>query len=227
MFSNMQEQKSKHIKSKSRVRDQGEVFTAEREVNAMLDLVKHETERIDSRFLEPACGNGNFLAPVLERKLALVAKMYKKSQLEYERNVLIAVGSLYGVDILEDNVQECRDRLYKMFETAYMSIYKKKAKTSICLSAKAILKRNILCGDALSLRTPDSKATPIIFSEWSRPFNDSRIKRHDYDFQEIVAKDDPDLLKEYKVSDMGEKVFKVHPVKSYPLLHMTKLGEVS
>lgn len=223
----MQEQKLKQIKSKIRVRDQGEVFTAEREVNAMLDLVMHETERIDSRFLEPTCGNGNFLAPILERKLTLVEKNYKKSQIEYERNVLIAIGSLYGVDIMKDNVQECRKRLYMMFESAYMNIYKKKARTSICLSAKIILKRNILCGDALSLRTTDDEAIPIIFSQWSRPFNDSRIKRHDYDFQEIVAKDDPDLLKEYKISDIGEKVFKVHPVKSYPLLHMTKLGEVS
>jgi len=226
-LSNMQEQKLKQIKSKIRVRDQGEVFTAEREVNAMLDLVMHETERIDSRFLEPTCGNGNFLAPILERKLTLVEKNYKKSQIEYERNVLIAIGSLYGVDIMKDNVQECRKRLYMMFESAYMNIYKKKARTSICLSAKIILKRNILCGDALSLRTTDDEAIPIIFSQWSRPFNDSRIKRHDYDFQEIVAKDDPDLLKEYKISDIGEKVFKVHPVKSYPLLHMTKLGEVS
>jgi len=223
----MSGEKEKHIKSKSRVRDQGEVFTAEREVNAMLDLVKHETERIDSRFLEPACGNGNFLAPILERKLALVEKMYKKSQLEYERNVLIAIGSIYGVDIMKDNVQECRERLYKMFEAAYMGIYKKKSKTSICLSAKAILKRNILWGDALNLRTPDENATPIIFSEWSRPFNDSRIKRHDYDFEEIVNKDDQGLFGKSKVSDEGKTVFQVHPVKSFPLVHMTKLGEAA
>lgn len=216
----------KSTRSKSRVRDQGEVFTAEQEVNAMLDLVKHETERIDSRFLEPACGNGNFLAPILQRKLAAVEKMYKRSQLEYERNVLIAVGSIYGVDIMEDNVEECQERLYKMFETAYMSTYKKKSKVSICLSAKAILRRNILWGNALDLKTADPEnPQPIVFSEWSRPFNDSRIKRHDYDFEEIVTKDDPSLLKAHKISDMGDKVFQVHPVKSFPLIHMTKLGE--
>lgn len=215
------------IKSKNRVRDQGEVFTQEREVNAMLNLVKHETERIESRFLEPACGDGNFLAPILERKLAIVEKRYKKSQIEYERNVLVAIGSIYGVDILKDNVEDCRERLYKMFESAYMGLYKKRAKTAICLSAKAILKRNILWGNALSLKTADPEnPQPIIFSEWSRPFNDSRIKRHDYDFEEIVTKDEPSLLKEHKVSDLGKPVFQVRPLKSYPLTHITKIGEL-
>ena len=73
------------VKSKKRVADHGEVFTAEREVNAMLDLVKQETERIDSRFLEPACGDGNFLTEVLKRKLIVVENRYRKSQLEFER----------------------------------------------------------------------------------------------------------------------------------------------
>ena len=91
------------VKSRDRVSRHGEVFTKQREVNAMLDLVKHETERIDSRFLEPACGNGNFLAEVLKRKLAVVESRYGKSQLEWERNSLIAISSIYGVDIQEDN----------------------------------------------------------------------------------------------------------------------------
>lgn len=215
------------MRSKERVRDAGEVFTQEREVNAMLDLVKQETERIESRFLEPACGNGNFLAPILERKLIIVASRYKKSQIEYERNVLIAIGSIYGVDIMQDNVEECRERLYKMFEKTYMDLYKRKAKVAICMSAKAIFERNIVWGNALDLKTADPKnPQPIIFSEWSRPFNDSRIKRHDYDFEEIVTKDDPSLLKDHKISDMGDKVFRVHPVKSFPLVHMTKIGGV-
>jgi type I restriction-modification system DNA methylase subunit len=91
------------VKSRDRVSRHGEVFTKQREVNAMLDLVKHETERIDSRFLEPACGNGNFLAEVLKRKLAVVESRYGKSKLEWERNSLIAISSIYGVDIQEDN----------------------------------------------------------------------------------------------------------------------------
>src|ERR1035438_4185688 len=102
----------KQIVSKQRVADHGEVLTGKREVNAMLDLVKQETERIDSRFLEPACGNGNFLAVILERKLAVVEKRYGKSQLEFERYAVLAVSSLYGIDILVDNVSQCCERLF-------------------------------------------------------------------------------------------------------------------
>ncbi|WP_304063639.1 hypothetical protein [Pedobacter glucosidilyticus] len=91
------------VKSKKRVTDHGEVFTSQREVSAMLDLVKHETERIDSRFLEPTCGNGNFLAEVLRRKLEIVNSRYSKNQVEWERYSIMAVSSIYGVDILEDN----------------------------------------------------------------------------------------------------------------------------
>ena len=102
--------------SKKRVADHGEVLTGTREVNAMLDLVKQETERIDSRFLEPACGNGNFLAPILERKLAAVEKRYGKSQLDFERYAVLAVSSVYGIDILSDNVSQCRERLFGVFD---------------------------------------------------------------------------------------------------------------
>lgn len=101
----------KQVKSKKRVADHGEVFTAEREVNAMLDLVKHETERIESTFLEPACGNGNFLAEILRRKLAIVDQ-YKRFPSDWERYSVVAMMSIYGVDILPDNVAECRERLY-------------------------------------------------------------------------------------------------------------------
>ena len=95
---------ARQVKSKQRVADHGEVFTAEREVEAMCDLVKQETERIDSRFLEPACGDGNFLSVILKRKLAIVKKKYKRSAYDWERNSLLALGSLYGVDIMLDNV---------------------------------------------------------------------------------------------------------------------------
>ena len=96
--------------AKARTRDYGEVFTREREVNAMLDLVKNETEIIESRFLEPACGNGNFLAPILERKLEVVKKKYKSSQVEFERNAFLAVSSIYGVELLHDNVSASTGR---------------------------------------------------------------------------------------------------------------------
>ena len=115
--------------SKKRVADHGEVLTGKREVNAMLDLVKRETERIDSRFLEPACGNGNFLTVILERKLSVVEKRYGRSQLDFERYAVLAVSSLYGIDILEDNVRQCRHRLYGIFDCDFYSrLFKNRAK---------------------------------------------------------------------------------------------------
>ena len=107
---------TKQVKSKQRVADHGEVFTAEREVNAMLDFVKQETERIDSRFLEPACGNGNFLVEILRRKMDVVKKKYKKRALDYEKNAILALTSIYGVDLLQDNVIECRARLFDIWD---------------------------------------------------------------------------------------------------------------
>ena len=107
------------VKSKKRVADHGEVFTAEREVNAMLDLVKQETERIDSRFLEPACGDGNFLAEILRRKLAVVLRQYGKSPADYEKYAVLAASSIYGVDILQDNVEACRARLFEIWDAQY------------------------------------------------------------------------------------------------------------
>ena len=102
------------IKSKKRVQERGEVFTNEREVKAMCDLVKDETERIESRFLEPACGDGNFLAEIVTRKLAVVSKRYGKSETDWEKYSVLAMSSVYGVDIMQDNAQECRARLFKI-----------------------------------------------------------------------------------------------------------------
>ena len=110
---------SSHVVSRQRVVDHGEVLTGKREVNAMLDLVEHETSRIDSRFLEPACGTGNFLTEVLARKLRVVAKRHQHPQLDFERYAALAVCSVYGIDILEDNVVKCRERLLSVFTSAY------------------------------------------------------------------------------------------------------------
>ena len=110
---------AKQVKSKQRVTDHGEVFTADREVNTMLDLVKQETERIDSRFLEPACGDGNFLAEILRRKLAVVKANYRKSPADYEKYSVVAVTSIYGVELLQDNVEDCRSRLFAIWDKEY------------------------------------------------------------------------------------------------------------
>ncbi len=178
------------IKSKKRVADRGEVFTAEREVKAMCDLVKSETERIDSRFLEPACGNGNFLKEILERKLAVCKRRYGKSSFDYERFSLLALGSIYGVDIMQDNCWECQDRLYNIWEKQYKSVCKKECNDGTRDSARFILSRNIVCGNALTLCLVDESGndttTPIIFSEWTLPFNDAFIHRKDYTFAELL-----------------------------------------
>src|SRR5574344_1391568 len=122
----MSSEEKRQIVSKKRVAEHGEVYTNEREVNAMLDLVKSETERIDSRFLEPACGDGNFLFEILSRKLVIVKKKYRRSAFDYERMSLLALGSIYGVDILEDNTVRCRQRLYDCWNEQYTAIKKKK-----------------------------------------------------------------------------------------------------
>lgn len=172
------------VKSKKRVADHGEVFTNEREVNAMLDLVKNETERIDSRFLEPACGDGNFLAVILNRKLNVVDSRYLKNQNDWERYAIVAISSIYGVDILEDNAQECRIRLFDIFNGRYSSLYKNSCKEECRNSVKFLFSRNILWGDALDFTNPITKQ-PIIFSEWSLA-SSTMMKRRDYMFKFLV-----------------------------------------
>lgn len=210
--------------SKQRVTDHGEVLTGTREVNAMLDLVRQETERIESRFLEPACGNGNFLAEILERKLRVVESRYGKSQLDYERNAVLAVTSIYGIDILADNVAACRARLFGIFDRSYTAPFKATAKDECRAAVRYILERNIVHGDALSLKTVDGKA-PIVFSEWS-PVNGSLIKRRDFTFSGLIPGflPSPELFPEPDLfSDLGEDVFIPKPQKDFPLIHFLKV----
>jgi hypothetical protein len=214
-----QEAKKEQVKSKKRVADHGEVFTAEKEVNAMLDLVKQETERIESRFLEPACGNGNFLAEVLRRKLKVVNDRYSKNQIEWERYATITVSSIYGVDILEDNAEECRERLFKIFEETYKSLFKEKIKDECLRSIKYLLNRNILWGDALDFTNPETKK-PIVFSEWSA-VNGSMLKRRDYVFKFLVEKTHQFSM----FNDEGDPAAIDEPIKDFPLVHFLKLGE--
>ncbi len=177
------------VKSRQRVQDHGEVFTNEREVNAMLDMVKQETERIDSRFLEPACGDGNFLAEVLTRKLNVVDSRYRKSLPEWEKYAFIAAGSIYGVELLGDNVASCRARLLGIVEAGYTRAAKGNQNPNFILAVKYALNRNILNGNALSLKAVDSNGAdtdePIIFSEWSIVVGD-KVKRRDFRLDEML-----------------------------------------
>ena len=131
------------IKSKKRVEDHGEVFTNEREVNAMLDLVKDESFNIESTFLEPACGDGNFLEVILKRKLSAVKNKYSKYLPDFEKYCIVAVSSIYGVDILEDNVEACVNRLHGIFCNEYDAVCKRNSNGRIKSVALYILKKNI------------------------------------------------------------------------------------
>ena len=212
----------KQVVSRQRVADHGEVYTAQREVNAMLDLVKQETERIESRFLEPACGTGNFLIEVLERKLNIVESRYRKNQTEYERYAVLAVSSLYGIDILQDNVIECRNRLFDFFDEKYTRLYKDQSKEDCRRSVRFILDRNITWGDALTLKTVGDAPQLIVFSEWS-PVNGMMLKRRDFTFHGLLEHEHIKGLPLF--SDLGEDVFIPEPVKEYPLIHFLKVAD--
>lgn len=201
--------KGEQIKSRSRVKAHGEVFTAEREVKAMCDLVREETERVDSRFLEPACGDGNFLAEILTRKLAVVKKKYGKSFSDYEKNAVLAVSSLYGVDILADNVDACRERLFNLWDSRYKAVCKKECNEDTRKTVTFILSKNIVCGNALTLCEVDENCNdtdkPIVFSEWAF-ITGGMLQRSDYTFAELLAGDEK--VKQKSMFDRdGEGVF--------------------
>lgn len=152
---------TKLIKSKQRVADHGEVFTPPWLVEAMLDLVKGETERIDSRFLEPACGSGNFLIPILKRKLAAVeAKYGKAADFEKQHYALLALMCIYGIELLADNIAECRDNMLEVL-AEYLGL---EPSHYFYSAAGHVIAQNIVHGDALTMRTADGG--PIVFAEW-------------------------------------------------------------
>ena len=216
----------KHVVSKKRVTDHGEVYTHDREVIAMLDLVQQETQRIDSRFLEPACGNGNFLIEILDRKLKVVADRYKRSQSEYERYSFLAVSSLYGIDILQDNIETCRNRLFQRLDEQYSNLFQKKNKETFRAVIRFVLKKNVVRGDALTLQTIEKQPQPIVFTEWSF-VRGNQIKRRDFAFQELLTEDSdlPLFSSVAPQSDEGKSVFIPTPVKDYPLCHFIRITD--
>lgn len=203
-------------KSKQRVADHGEVFTAEREVKAMCDLVKQETERIESRFLEPACGNGNFLAEVLSRKLAVVKSRYGKSPADYEKYSVLAIISIYGVELLQDNAAECRERLFALWDEAYTANNRQAADEQCREAVRFILEKNILCGDALTLRQADG--SPIIFAEWSF-VTGNQIKRRDFALDELLNGHSEQMTLDMVGWEYDEEVqaFIPAPIREFPL----------
>lgn len=189
----MSKQETSQIKSKERVSQRGEVFTAEREVNAMLDLVANECLRPDSRFLEPACGDGNFLSAILKRKLSELRRKYKKSSRDYEKLSIVAIGSLYGVDIMNDNVEACRERLFSIWDDEYTAHCKGETSEEAREAAKFIIHRNIINGNALTLMCVDTNGNdtkaPIVFSEWTL-INGTQMQRSDYTMADLLLHND-------------------------------------
>lgn len=188
----------------------------------MLDLVKHETERIDSRFLEPACGTGNFLVEVLKRKMDVIFNLYRKSQIECEKFLIVGIGSIYGIDLLEDNVLECRERLFQLFSKKYRLSCKTYANEDYEKVIHFILSRNIVCGDALTML--DLGGNPIVFSEWSI-VTGSLIKRRDFSFSELIRTSS----KQTSIFDAGwtsqekKAEFIPNPVQEFKAVHYKEL----
>jgi hypothetical protein len=203
------------VKSKRRIADHGEVFTPNWMVEAMLDLVKDESKRVDSRFLEPACGSGNFLVRVLSRKLMTVQHRYRKSEFEKRHYSLLAIMCIYGIELLPDNVSECRVNMLEVL-TAFLEL----AEDDPLRRAGAyVLTQNIVQGDAMTMLDGDGSA--ITFAEWGY-LGRGKYQRRDFRFDSLTqmsAFGEEDTL----FADLGRhEVFT--PIKSYPSMSIAELA---
>jgi hypothetical protein len=169
------------VKSRRRVADHGEVFTPNWMVEDMLDLVKSETERIDARFFEPACGSGNFLKSILARKLEAVQSKYGKSDFERKHQALFGLMCIYGIELLPDNVEECRSNLLEVF----MNYLGTQLDDKWSRAAATVLSANILEGDALTLTRSDGNH--IEFPEWSY-LGTGKYQRRDFRFDALTQR---------------------------------------
>jgi len=202
------------VKSKQRVADHGEVFTPQWMVDDMLNLVKDESERIDSRFLEPACGSGNFLKPVLRRKLATVQSRYGRSEFERKHYALFALMCVYGIELLEDNVAECRQNLQQMFE----ELLDVESGSEWSRAAVAVLRANIIQGDALTLQTP--AGGPIIFPEWGY-LGTGKYQRRDFRYDSLTQRS----LIEGSLFELLEEHEVFIPTKTYEPLTVEMIAQ--
>ncbi len=206
------------IKSKQRVSEHGEVFTSPHLAEAMLDLVKDETERIDSRFLEPACGSGNFLVIILQRKLDAVVKKYGKSDFENRHYSLLAVMSIYGIELLTDNIAECRQNVLDIL-TAHLKL---DDKDTLLHAASYVLSQNLVHGDAMTMQTNDKQA--ITFAEWGY-LGKGKYQRRDFRYDVMTrnaAVKSKDSLFAYSPD------LEVYgPDKVYPRMTMSELADMN
>jgi len=203
------------VKSKQRVADHGEVFTPAWMVEAMLYLVKGETERIDSRFLEPACGSGNFLVRILQRKLAAVELKYGKSDFERQHYALLALMCIYGIELLPDNIAECRANLLEIF-AEYLNLEQSDA---LYRAAFFVLSQNLIHGDAMKMRGFDE--SPIIFAEWGY-LGKGKFQRRDFRLDNLTIFGGGDSL--FAQNGMHD-IFK--PTKTYPPMTVSELAALA
>lgn len=168
------------VKSKQRVADHGEVFTPDWMVQAMLDLVKQETERIDARFLEPACGSGNFVVPILRRKLAAVESKYGPADFERRHYALLGLMCIYGIELLADNIAECRANMLAVF-ASHLQLA---AADDLHRAASHVLQLNLVHGDALTMR--DHQGQDITFAEWGY-LGKGKYQRRDFRFDALTG----------------------------------------
>lgn len=219
--------------SRQRVMDHGEVFTPPGLVNDMLDLVAAECERVDSRFLEPACGHGNFLVEVLRRRLRLV-DLRHRARTQWEPNALLGLACLYGIELLHDNVSDCRNRLQNLFADHYQARFPKHAKPGVVAAAGCIVRTNILQGDALKMTTVGNKvypAQPLVFTEWSL-LPGGKFKRRLYEYYDL-SQPPPSALSGLFVAasarltdEDGKPVYIPRHVADWPPVHYLKLAEL-
>ncbi|WP_394794011.1 DNA methyltransferase [Armatimonas sp.] len=206
------------VKSKKRVADHGEVFTPEWMVEAMLDLVKAETERIDSRFLEPACGSGNFLVQILQRKLTAVERTYGKSEFEKQHFALVAVMSLYGIELLPDNIAECRANVLEIL-AEYLSL---NPSDELYRAAFYVLSQNLVHGDALKMRTQGDQ--PIAFAEWAY-LGKGKFQRRDFRL-DVLNQMSAYRAEDSLFSDIGKhEIFT--PTKDYAPMTLQELAALA
>lgn len=202
------------VVSKERVTQNGEVFTAKREVNAMLDLVKKESYRIESTFLEPSCGTGNFLVEILRRKLK-TASQFANNQAVWEKAALQCLATIYGIELMEDNVSTSRTRLSEIFEEEYNRLFEHSQNKKIIKAAKFIIGTNIITGNTLEMKT--SQGLPILFTEWN--FDDDKVVRKEFSMQAMIefnqskSKDQCNLFAQ-----------ELSPVKTYRAMKYENLG---
>ncbi len=203
------------IKSKKRVADHGEVFTPQWLVENMLDLVKGETERIDSRFLETACGSGNFLVPVLQRKLAAVETKFGKSDFERRHYALLAVMCAYGIELLPDNIAECRANMLEVF-AEYLNLDEG---DDLYRAASYVLSQNLVHGDALTMLTDDGK--PITFAEWGY-LGKGKFQRRDFSLEALTQMSSYSQEGSLFASLGKHEIFT--PIKEYPPITARELA---